>query len=140
MVFLVSLSAFASGKTCEQRHCRISGLAIPGNRGWNRNSPVVLEDAREGVRQMMVSSTEKDILQAIFSYGEHEPYGNEIASRVHMQRQREMSIPVMHSALFAMEKKGLVTNRRGEATIERGGYAKYHYKLTEKGKEILHER
>lgn len=84
-----------------------------------------------------LSDIEQVILQAIKQRPETDPYGNQINEEIEKIRGREMSFAVMHSALFAMEKAGLVKSRDGEATPERGGHKKLHYQLTELGKRAL---
>lgn len=84
-----------------------------------------------------LSDIEQVILRAIEQRPEADPYGNQINEEIEKIRGREMSFAVMYSALFAMEKAGLVKSKEGESTPERAGYKKLHYQLTEQGERAL---
>ena len=98
---------------------------------------MALAHSRKGLQHMKLSTVETCVLRAIYSFGDYEPYGNELSARITLHRGREMSFAVMYSALHALEKQKLITMRAGEATPERGDRPKYHFKLTLEGEKVL---
>jgi DNA-binding PadR family transcriptional regulator len=72
------------------------------------------------------------VLLAIIRIGE-DAYGVSIADTLQETSGRDVILGSVYAALERLEVKGLVTSRRGEATPERGGKAKKHFRVTAKG-------
>jgi DNA-binding PadR family transcriptional regulator len=64
-------------------------------------------------------------------------YAFRIAEEVEIQTGRAVSIGAVHSTLTRLEKKGLLTSKFGQPTIERGGRRKRIYTVTAVGKRAL---
>jgi DNA-binding PadR family transcriptional regulator len=81
---------------------------------------------------------EQVVLLAIVHAGE-EAYGMTIRREVEERSGRTLSIGAVYTTLDRLQRKGYVRSRMGEATPERGGRAKRHYRITAKGQRALKE-
>jgi DNA-binding PadR family transcriptional regulator len=66
-------------------------------------------------------------------------YGVAIQDQIGDRTGKEPSIGSVYAALDRLERKGLVENRRGEPTAERGGRAKLYFTLTASGSATLEQ-
>jgi PadR family transcriptional regulator PadR len=81
---------------------------------------------------------EELVLLAVGSLGE-EAYGVAIKDLLAEKGGKKPSIGALHSALYRLEDKGLLTSWEGGATSERGGRRKKYYSLTSFGIKTLEE-
>lgn len=77
-------------------------------------------------------------LIALLHLGE-ESYSVEIMEEIHRRTGRGVAKAAVYIALRRLEDKGLLISRVGEATAERGGRAKRHFKMTPSGRKQLQE-
>lgn len=89
-------------------------------------------------RDNLLGPHEQLILLAILRIGEH-AYGVTIRREVEDRSGRKLSIGAVYTTLDRLERKSYVRSRLGEATTERGGRAKRHYRVTAKGERALRE-
>ncbi|MCZ6915493.1 MAG: PadR family transcriptional regulator [Gemmatimonadetes bacterium] len=68
---------------------------------------------------------------------DEEAYGMTIFEEIHEVTGRDLSIPAVYVTLNRLEKKGYVSSRTGESTVQRGGRAKKYYRLTPDGTAAL---
>lgn len=78
------------------------------------------------------------VLVALLRLG-GESYGVPILEEIADRTGRAVSRPAVYIALRRLEAKGLLTSRLGEATAERGGRARRHFKITRAGARQLEE-
>ena len=64
-------------------------------------------------------------------------YGLAIKKEIEERLQRRVSMGALHTGLYRLERKGLLTSRLGEATRKRGGKPKRFYRVTAKGQKAL---
>src|SRR5262249_50076190 len=83
--------------------------------------------SREGLGQF-----ELMVLLAVVRIGE-DAYGVTIADTIREKSGKDVLLGSVYSALDRLEASGLVQSRKGEATAERGGKAKKHFRITAKG-------
>jgi DNA-binding PadR family transcriptional regulator len=72
------------------------------------------------------------LLLALLRLGE-DAYGVTIARELEQQTDREVVVASVYARLERLQERGLVTSRLGDATPERGGRAKRHFRITEAG-------
>jgi len=70
---------------------------------------------------------------------ENNAYGVTIRKYLKTTIDRDVSLGALYSTIERMEKKGLITSKKGVATPERGGKAKRMVKITADGKQALQE-
>lgn len=68
-----------------------------------------------------------------------EGYGATIRMLVADATGRDTSIGALYATLDRLERKGFISSRKGEATPERGGRAKRHFKVEGAGMTALSE-
>jgi DNA-binding PadR family transcriptional regulator len=81
---------------------------------------------------------EQLILLAILRIGE-EAYGMTIRREVEQRSGRKLSIGAVYTTLERLQRKRYVRSHMGAATMERGGRAKRHFRITGKGERALKE-
>ena len=66
-------------------------------------------------------------------------YGAAIRQEIHARSGRDVSINAVYTTLDRLEQKGLISSVIGEATPERGGRAKRHFRATSKGVRVVRD-
>ena len=66
-------------------------------------------------------------------------YGAAIVTEIESQMRRSVNLGAVHSALYRLQEKGLVTSAMGGMTSERGGRRKRLYSVTGAGRRVLEE-
>lgn len=64
-------------------------------------------------------------------------YGVTIRKEIAQRAGRDVTFGSVYATLDRLERKGMVTSRKGEATAERGGRAKLYFKISALGAETL---
>ena len=64
-------------------------------------------------------------------------YGMTIRREIEQRIKRNVSIGAIYTTLERLEKKGLITSRKGEPTSERGGRAKRYFRVNAPGLKAL---
>ena len=86
----------------------------------------------------VLGDVEHFVLIAILHLGD-DTYSVPIMEEIARRTGREIAQAAIYIALRRLEEKGLVQSRVGEATSERGGRAKRHFKLTQAGRKQLRQ-
>jgi len=66
-------------------------------------------------------------------------YAVGIKDEIIAQTGRKVNISAVHTALYRLEEKGMLTSRMGEAEAKRGGKRKRLFSITPLGKRALDE-
>ena len=85
-----------------------------------------------------LGDVEHFVLIALLHLG-GESYSVRIMEEIHRRTGRDVAKAAVYIALRRLEDKGLLVSYTGEATAERGGRAKRHFKLTRVGLKQLRE-
>jgi PadR family transcriptional regulator PadR len=85
-----------------------------------------------------LSNFELMVMLAIIRLGDN-AYGVSISNEIEATTGTTVLLGSVYDALTRLEQKGLVTSALGEATPERGGRAKRHYRETPKGLRTVRE-
>jgi DNA-binding PadR family transcriptional regulator len=85
-----------------------------------------------------LSNFELMVMLAIIRIGD-DAYGVSISNEIESTTGSEVLLGSVYDALTRLEEKGLVSSLLGEATRERGGRAKRHFRATPKGLRIVRE-
>jgi PadR family transcriptional regulator, regulatory protein PadR len=85
-----------------------------------------------------LSNFELMVMLAIIRIGE-DAYGVSISREIEMTTGSEVLLGSIYDALTRLESKGLIASRLGEATAERGGKAKRHFRVTPAGVRLVRE-
>lgn len=72
------------------------------------------------------------VMAALTRLGE-DAYGVSVIAEIERRAGRKTSIGALYATLSRLEQKNYVQARMGEATAERGGRAKKHYRITAEG-------
>src|SRR5215813_10633877 len=88
--------------------------------------------------QPTLSNFELIVMLAIMRIGD-DAYGVSIANEIEETTGSEVLIGSVYDALARLEEKGLISSVKGEATPERGGRAKRHFRATAKGLRIVRD-
>lgn len=72
------------------------------------------------------------VLLALLRLGP-DAYGVPIAREIEAKRQRSVALGSVYAALERLEGRGLAVSELGDATPERGGKAKRHFRITAAG-------
>jgi PadR family transcriptional regulator PadR len=72
------------------------------------------------------------LLLALLRLGEG-AYGVTIARELEQQTGREVVVASVYATLERLEERGFVSSKLGDATPERGGRAKRHFRITSAG-------
>jgi len=83
-------------------------------------------------KQSYLGEFEHLVLLSIMSLGTN-AYGVTVRRYLKETIDREVSIGALYSTAERLEKKGLISSRKGEAIAERGGKAKRYFKVTQDG-------
>ena len=78
------------------------------------------------------------VMLAIIRIGD-DAYGVSIANEIEESTGSEVLLGSIYDALTRLEQKGLISSILGEATPERGGRAKRHFRTTSKGLRIVRD-
>ena len=66
-------------------------------------------------------------------------YGVSISREIEERAGREVALGSVYATLERLEEKGFVVSELGEPTLERGGRAKRHFRVTGKGLRVVRE-
>ncbi len=81
---------------------------------------------------------EEIVLLAVCVLGE-DAYGVSITDEINSQTSRSVHLSGVHTTLYRLEEKGLVSSSLGGATQSRGGRRKRLFRVTTSGKQALQE-
>jgi DNA-binding PadR family transcriptional regulator len=85
-----------------------------------------------------LSNFELMVMLAIIRIGD-DAYGVSISNEIEETTGGEVLLGSVYDALTRLEDKGLISSALGEATAERGGRAKRHFRATSKGIRLVQE-
>jgi DNA-binding PadR family transcriptional regulator len=85
-----------------------------------------------------LSNFELMVMLAIIRIGD-DAYGVSISNEIEETTGSEVLLGSVYDALARLEAKGLISSALGEATPERGGRAKRHFRTTAKGLRLVRE-
>jgi PadR family transcriptional regulator, regulatory protein PadR len=88
--------------------------------------------------QPTLSNFELMVMLAIIRIGD-EAYGVSISNEIEETTGSEVLLGSVYDALTRLQEKGLVSSSLGEATSERGGRAKRHFRATSRGIRVVRE-
>jgi DNA-binding PadR family transcriptional regulator len=88
--------------------------------------------------QPTLSNFELMVMLAIIRIGD-DAYGVAISNEIEETTGSEVFLGSVYDALARLQEKGLVTSTMGEATAERGGRAKRHFRATSKGIRVVRD-
>ena len=78
------------------------------------------------------------VMLAIIRIGD-DAYGVSISNEIEETTGSEVLLGSVYDALTRLEEKGLITSVLGEATPERGGRAKRHFRTTSRGLRLVRD-
>jgi DNA-binding PadR family transcriptional regulator len=78
------------------------------------------------------------VMLAIIRAGD-EAYGVSISNEIEETTGSPVLLGSVYDALTRLQEKGLVSSSLGEATAERGGRAKRHYRTTARGIRVVRD-
>jgi PadR family transcriptional regulator PadR len=85
-----------------------------------------------------LSNFELMVMLAIIRIGD-DAYGVSISNEIEETTGSEVLLGSVYDALARLEDKGLISSALGEATAERGGRAKRHFRATAKGIRLVRD-
>jgi len=85
-----------------------------------------------------LSNFELMVMLAIMRIGD-EAYGVSISNEIEETTGSEVLLGSVYNALTRLEEKGLIGSTLGEATPERGGRAKRHFRTTSRGIRLVRD-
>src|SRR5271167_2962235 len=85
-----------------------------------------------------LSNFELMVMLAILRIGD-DSYGVSISNEIEETTGSEVLLGSIYDTLARLEHKGLISSAIGEATPERGGRAKRHFRATSKGIRVVRE-
>ena len=85
-----------------------------------------------------LSNFELMVMLAIIRIGD-DAYGVSIANEIEKTTGSEVLLGSIYDALSRLEEKGLISSALGEATPERGGRAKRHFRTTARGLRLVRD-
>jgi len=88
--------------------------------------------------QPALSNFELMVMLAIIRIGD-DAYGVSISDEIEETTGNEVLLGSVYDALTRLEEKGLIVSRLGDATAERGGRAKRHFRATSQGLRVVRE-
>ena len=88
--------------------------------------------------QPTLSNFELMIMLAIIRIGD-DAYGVSISNEIEETTGSEVLLGSVYDALTRLQEKGLVSSSLGEATAERGGRAKRHFRATSRGIRVVRD-
>jgi DNA-binding PadR family transcriptional regulator len=86
----------------------------------------------------VLSNFELMVILAIIRIG-NEAYGVSISEEIERTTGSEVLLGSVYDALTRLEAKGLIVSSLGEATPERGGRAKRHFRTTSQGLRLVRD-
>src|ERR1700741_38385 len=87
---------------------------------------------------LTLSNFELMVMLAIIRIGD-DSYGVSISDEIEKTTGSEVLLGSVYDALARLEAKGLITSALGEATPERGGKAKRHFRTTSRGLRLVRD-
>jgi DNA-binding PadR family transcriptional regulator len=78
------------------------------------------------------------VMLAIIGIGDN-AYGVSISKEIEETTGSEVLLGSVYDALTRLEEKGLISSSMGEATPERGGRAKKHFRTTSRGMRLVRD-
>jgi PadR family transcriptional regulator, regulatory protein PadR len=88
--------------------------------------------------QPILSNFELMVMLAIIRIGD-DAYGVSISTEIEKTTGSEVLLGSVYDALARLEQKGLILSAMGEATPERGGRAKRHFRATSRGLRLVRD-
>ena len=88
--------------------------------------------------QPTLSNFELMVMLAIIR-ARDEAYGVSISNEIEETTGSEVLLGSVYDALTRLQEKGLVSSSLGEATAERGGRAKRHFRTTSRGIRVVRD-
>src|SRR5689334_17022147 len=85
-----------------------------------------------------LSNFELMVMLAIIRIGD-EAYGVSISNEIEQTTGGEVLLGSVYDALTRLQEKGLITSVLGDATPERGGRAKRHFRTTARGLRLVRD-
>jgi PadR family transcriptional regulator len=85
-----------------------------------------------------LSNLELMVMLAIIRIGD-DAYGVSISDEIEETTGSEVLLGSVYDALARLEAKGLIASSLGEATPERGGRAKRHFRTTSRGLRLVRD-
>src|SRR5687767_14381945 len=85
-----------------------------------------------------LSNFELMVMLAIIRIGD-DAYGVSISNEIEETTGSEVLLGSVYDALARLEAKGFITSALGEATPERGGKAKRHFRTTSRGLRLVRD-
>jgi DNA-binding PadR family transcriptional regulator len=85
-----------------------------------------------------LSNFELMVMLAIIRIGDN-AYGVSISKEIEETTGSEVLLGSVYDALTRLEEKGLISSSMGEATPERGGRAKKHFRTTSRGMRLVRD-
>src|SRR5215813_293489 len=85
-----------------------------------------------------LSNFELMVMLAIIRIG-NDAYGVSISDEIEETTGSEVLLGSVYDALTRLEEKGLIASQLGDATPERGGRAKRHFRTTSKGLRVVRD-
>ena|SRR5215471_14155239 len=85
-----------------------------------------------------LSNFELMVMLAIIRIGD-EAYGVSISNEIEETTGTEVLLGSVYDALNRLEAKGLIVSTLGDATPERGGRAKRHFRSTSRGVRVVRD-
>ena len=70
---------------------------------------------------------------------DEEAYGVPISREMEKQAGRAVAVGSVYAALERLQRRGFVSSRLGEPTVERGGRAKRYFRVTRSGLRVVRE-
>jgi len=67
-------------------------------------------------------------------------YGYAVQARLREEAKRSVGLATVHSALYRLEKKGLLNSELGGSTAARGGRRKRLFQITSTGRAAVREK
>jgi PadR family transcriptional regulator PadR len=86
----------------------------------------------------ILSNFELMVMLAIIRIGD-DAYGVSISTEIQKTTGSEVLLGSVYDALTRLQEKGLITSSMGEATPERGGRAKRHFRTTARGLKVVRD-
>jgi DNA-binding PadR family transcriptional regulator len=86
----------------------------------------------------ILSNFELMVILAIIRIG-NDAYGVSISEEIERTTGSEVLLGSVYDALTRLEAKGLLVSSLGEATAERGGRAKRHFRTTSQGLRLVRD-
>lgn len=83
-----------------------------------------------------LKQNEQEVMLAVMRKNS-DAYGVSIHEELEKRLKRKVALATIYATLAALEQKGFIKSRKGEASAERGGRAKMYFEITGKGQTAL---